>query len=650
MDFLSGGGELGALMRSHDWTRTPLGAVESWPQSLRTTVSIMLNSKYPMFIAWGPELIFLYNDGYRPIFGAKHPAALGRPFADVWAEIWDDIVPLVRRALSGDATWSDDFGLFMERSGYLEEVYFTFSYSAIRDETGGIGGMFCACTETTGKVLGERRLRCLRDLATAAAEAKTVKEAESLCFDVLRDNPADIPFALLYRLQGEAGGWLVDSANIPPGVAAAPRNLKDEDDVWGLGRVARGQPVIMENLPSRFAEAPRSYWNDAVQTALILPIYDRGKIDTVEASDALVLGVNPRRELDDSYRTFLNLVANNVAIAIANARREEFELALAKSEAEFRTLADNIHQFAWMTDASGWIYWYNKRWFDFTGTTLEQMQGWGWRRVHHPDHVDRVVEKISHCFETGEAWEDTFPLRGKDGEYRWFLSRALPIRDNRGQVVRWFGTNTDITERLVAEEHRNLLTDELNHRVKNTLATVQSIVAHALRRSSVETDLRDAIESRLVALARSHDLLTRGNWESASLRDVILEAVAPFRNRGGKSRRFRLRGPEIRLRPKSALALGMAFHELATNAAKYGALSNESGSVRIAWTAGEGHLRLRCTERGGPSVAPPTRKGFGSRLIERGLARELDGTVSLTHAPRGVVCEIAMPEPLGASE
>lgn len=655
-EFLTGGDMMGALTRSHDWSRSPLGAVETWPQSLRTAVSIMLNSKHPMFIAWGQDLTFLYNDGYRPILGQKHPAALGRRFADIWAEIWDDILPLIERALAGDATWSDDLELHMDRRGYLEETYFTFSYSAIRDESGGIGGMFCACTETTGKVLSERRLRCLRDLATVAAETKTNVQIETSCFDVLGDYSTDIPYALMYRFEGNAGARLVASVNIEAGSPAAPKTIGPEaEDTWALQRVSRGDAVTIENLPALLENAPRSRWDDPVRQALVLPVYDRGRGDKVAPKDLLVLGVSPRRELDEHYRSFLNLVANNVSIAIRNARREEFEIALAKSEAEFRTLADNIHQFAWMTDASGWIYWYNKRWYDYTGTTLEQMQGWGWSDVHHPDHLDRVVEKVSQCFETGEPWEDTFPLRAKDGTYRWFLSRALPIRNDQGQVVRWLGTNTDITERLLAEEHRKLLIDELNHRVKNTLVTVQSIVAQVLRSAAAEEETRDAIDSRLVALSCSHDLLTRENWESAGLRDVVFEALAPFRtNRNEKNRettkRFDIRGPALRLPPKTALALGMAFHELLTNAVKYGALSNENGTISIAWTVREGVLRLRWTEKDGPPVAAPIRKGFGSRLIERGLARDLDGTVSLRFDPTGVVCEIELAATAGEIE
>ncbi|GEO39514.1 hypothetical protein SAE02_36620 [Skermanella aerolata] len=157
--FLSGGGVMGALMRSYDWADSPLGHPEAWPQSLRTVVSLLLNSKFPMFIAWGPDLAFLYNDAYLPIFGAKHPRALGQPFAEIWSEIWTEISPLVDRALAGEATFHKDLPLVMLRNGYPEETWFTFSYSPVRDESGGVAGMFCACSETTGQVEGERRLR-----------------------------------------------------------------------------------------------------------------------------------------------------------------------------------------------------------------------------------------------------------------------------------------------------------------------------------------------------------------------------------------------------------------------------------------------------------------------------------------------------------
>ncbi|MGB6175424.1 MAG: HWE histidine kinase domain-containing protein, partial [Methylocella sp.] len=291
------------------------------------------------------------------------------------------------------------------------------------------------------------------------------------------------------------------------------------------------------------------------------------------------------------------------------------------------------------TDATGWIYWYNQRWFDYTGTTLQEMEGWGWQKVHHPDHVDRVVRKLRHSFDTGEPWEDTFPLRSKDGEYRWFLSRALPIRDEHDRIQHWFGTNTDITERLRAEGQRTILVNELNHRVKNTLATVQAIAAQTLRNANVDSSVRDTFESRLVALSNAHSILTQESWETAEIHDVMARALEPHAGR----ERLTVHGPSIRLSPKAAIAIAMGMHELATNAVKYGALSNRTGQVAVTWKVDgpkPGTLHLQWKESGGPTVKPPSRKGFGSRLIERNLVYDLNGTAKIDYQPEGIVCTI----------
>ena len=158
LQFLSDGGEAGALMRSLDWSLSPLGSPSDWPQSLRSVVGLMLGSKFPMFVAWGSELGFLYNDAYAVILGAKHPAAMGRKFEDIWSEIWSDVGPLALRALNGEATWLEDLPLVMNRKGFDEQTWFTFSYSPVRDEQGEIAGMFCAVAETTEKIVAERRL------------------------------------------------------------------------------------------------------------------------------------------------------------------------------------------------------------------------------------------------------------------------------------------------------------------------------------------------------------------------------------------------------------------------------------------------------------------------------------------------------------
>jgi PAS domain S-box-containing protein len=190
------------------------------------------------------------------------------------------------------------------------------------------------------------------------------------------------------------------------------------------------------------------------------------------------------------------------AIEFAVARFR-LEAQVRAGEERFRTLADNMSQFAWMADQKGWIFWYNQRWFDYTGTTLEEMQGWGWQKVHHPDHVQRVVDKIARCFATGEEWEDTFPLRAKDGSYRWFLSRAVPIRNADGRVERWFGTNTDITEQRRVEEalrQSNELTEaKVQTRTQQLAETLAAVQSEAQVRKQAEQQLR-VLSARLLRL------------------------------------------------------------------------------------------------------------------------------------------------------
>ena len=326
-------------------------------------------------------------------------------------------------------------------------------------------------------------------------------------------------------------------------------------------------------------------------------------------------------------------------------RRLDAEAALREGDINFHLLADSIPQLAWMAQPDGWIFWYNKRWYDYTGTTFADMEGSGWRRVHHPDHVDRVVARVQRSWETGTPWEDTFPIKRHDGEYRWFLSRALPVRDDKGRVVRWFGTNTDITELREADERQKLLVDELNHRVKNTLAAVQSLARQSARNPASIDDFMQRFEPRLLALSRTHNLMARDKWQGANLTAVVSETLAPFAQ--GAPGRVEVFGPAVWLGPTAAVTLAMAMHELATNAAKYGSLSVPQGRVSVTWNHDLGGgtqpaIDLLWEETNGPHVAPLKNRGFGSRLIEQGVQSELNGEVRLELAGTGARCTMRL--------
>jgi len=264
------------------------------------------------------------------------------------------------------------------------------------------------------------------------------------------------------------------------------------------------------------------------------------------------------------------------------------------------------------------------------------------------DPSDRAQDEIAAAF-AGKQDCAELRYRRKDGSTFCATIFISPVKDKAGKTYEHFISLVDTTKHELARRHAAMLIDELNHRVKNTLATVQSIVIQAMRNSSDPEVVRESIETRLAALSRSHDLLGREKWEGAGLLDLVCESIAPFRAIEGRRERFGIDGDNIRLSPKAALALGIAFNELATNAVKYGALSNESGTISIDWMldqkAGARWLRLHWREKGGPPVTPPTRKGFGSRVIEQGLAHELDGRVELDYQPGGIVCTIDVPAP-----
>lgn len=329
---LAGGGEMGALMREKDWSRTPLGPVESWPQSLCTSVSICLNSSYALLIWWGPELLMLYNDAYREIIAAKHPAALGQPARECWKEIWHIVGPMLEHVLStGEATLADDLLLMLERHGYAEECYFTFCYSAIRDESGSVGGVFAPVLETTDKVIGARRTATLRDLGVRALGQQQTSQAMASTADVLAGNLADAPFWLIYLLEGDRA-TLAGAAGITGGSPAAPCSLPLTDDVWPLSAVAAtASPCHVKGLEAKFGRVPTGAWSIQPDVAMALPIMTPGK---QTPAGVLVAAISPHRLLNESYRTFLQLVAQQVGAVLAEAGAREAERQRMEALAE----------------------------------------------------------------------------------------------------------------------------------------------------------------------------------------------------------------------------------------------------------------------------------------------------------------------------
>ena len=300
-------------------------------------------------------------------------------------------------------------------------------------------------------------------------------------------------------------------------------------------------------------------------------------------------------------------------------------------------------------EAENPIIFANDSFLELTGFDREEVLGASFKSLMTRGAGSEAMAEIETAF-AGRA--DSAPeicYRRKDGNNFWASLFISPVCDEAGAVVQHFISFVDHTAQREKQTHCEMLIDELNHRVKNTLSTVQSIVRQALRGATDPEEIRESIESRIFTLSRSHDLLTHRNWEGAGLRDLIHAALEPFGVANGRTERFRIEGANIRLLPKATLALGIAFHELAVNAVKYGAFSTDAGTIAVAWHTevlpGGERLILIWREQGGPVVVPPVRKGFGSQVIERGLAHELEGDVHLEYPPEGVVCTIDIPVP-----
>jgi signal transduction histidine kinase/FixJ family two-component response regulator len=346
--FLSGGGEMGAQVRDKDWSETPLGAIDDWPQSLRTSVSTCLNSRFAILIWWGPELVMLYNDAYRQILGAKHPAALGMAGRDCWPEVWPIIGPMLEGVTErGEATWSDDLLLLLERHGYPEECYFTFSYSPIRDESGGIGGIFTPVHETTARVIGQRRLETLERLGNISLKGKRVDETCHLAAQAISFNNADVPFAAIYPVDAAgAQANLVAHCGIGVGTTATPASISLRDGAYSeLGAAAR--TGRLEVLPNRDLSLPGGAWPVPPSAIILQPVLAPNQKAT---KGLLITGQNPRKQLDRDYRVFLELLAQQLGHAIAEAEafeqeRQRAETLAALDRAKTAFFSNVSHEF-----------------------------------------------------------------------------------------------------------------------------------------------------------------------------------------------------------------------------------------------------------------------------------------------------------------
>ena len=322
-DALRGAGVVGEDLLAVDWAQTPLDSPGSWPSSLRTMVRVVLSSRFAMWMAWGPELTFFCNDAYRrETLGDKYPWALGRPASEVWAEIWSDIGPRIEQVLrTGEATFDQSLLLFLERSGYEEESYHTFSYSPVYDDSGAIAGMLCVVTEETERVIGERRIATLRDLNSVSTAAVDEHEFLEASAKQLAGNPRSLPFLCIYTFDGDRSALLNATTGVTPGEPVAPKliDLGAGRQVWPASELAAGGSdwVTVDDLQGRFPWVPTGAWDTPPEQAVVVPLPGATGAKPV---GFVVVGVNKHRPVDDVYRGFIGTIAQRLGAGVTNAR------------------------------------------------------------------------------------------------------------------------------------------------------------------------------------------------------------------------------------------------------------------------------------------------------------------------------------------
>ncbi|GAA3694431.1 hypothetical protein GCM10022268_01530 [Sphingomonas cynarae] len=399
-------------------------------------------------------------------------------------------------------------------------------------------------------------------------------------------------------------------------------------------------PLVTGPTSVRFyAGAPmRATDGSVLGTVCVLDTVPRAGLTPLQHQGLMVLARAAMGRLDDRR------VAREQGVAAAQSRR-----ALEESDLRFRTLADTMPQMVWSTRADGFHDYYNARWYEFTGTPPGSTDGEGWNDVFHPDDRERSWTVWRRSLETGDPYEIEYRLRHFDGTYRWVLGRALAIRDDGGTITRWFGTCTDIHEQKLALEEREIISQELAHRIKNIFAVIAGLIQFTARNrpefAPIATDLRQ----RITALGRAHDFVrphsaqSRPSARQDSLAGLLADLFEPYQQ--GDGLRIVTEGADMLIDDRSATPLALLFHELATNATKYGALSAQDGQVTVRIDQDGDDVTLCWTETGGPAVTEPASgmSGFGSQLIELSAVRQLGGRVTREWRPEGLDVAIRVP-------
>jgi PAS domain S-box-containing protein len=612
-------GEMAALVRGKDWSKTPLGPADAWPPSLTLTVNLMLASGFPMAVRWGPQFVMIYNDGYRPILGDKHPRGLGVPFREAWPEVQPTLGPLHAAILAGEsgAFFAEDLLLKIQRRGAeWENARFTVSYSPIPDDTAptGIGGVLITAVETTDRVRTEESLRASEERFAGIFRQTSVGIVQCDLegrFLMVNNRYCEITG----RAEAELASLRVADITHPADRRKTAEHLQR--------LVLDGAPFVVEKR------------------------YLRPDGSQVWVTNNVAL----TRTIDGKPENFIAIVQD-----VTDSKGAQD--ALREREADLQLVLDSATDGVYCIDTEGVTTMCNAAFLRMLGfENLEDAVGRKLHDVIHHTHPDGSHYPKEECpiYRTakggGSAHVDHELFYRQDGSsfpVEYWVNPILRGETLQGAVC----TFIDITERRRAQEQQSLLLRELNHRVKNLFAVTGGMISLSARTAKSSKELATSIRGRLSALALAHEIILPHGTDavtadrSSRLDELVRKILSPYVDAedGAQHDRFGMDGPAVAMGARAVTSFALILHELATNAAKYGALSVATGRIRIEWSELNGTLFLKWSEHGGPAIAgPPSIKGFGTVLSDHSVRGQFDGTLSYTWLEAGLVVELSLP-------
>ncbi|MFE8645982.1 ATP-binding protein [Sphingomonas sp. NCPPB 2930] len=494
-DIFVGQGEMADLMRRHDWAASPLGPPERWPESLKVALRLMLSSRFEMWLGWGPDVAFFYNDAYRPTLGNKHPNALAVPTRVLWAEIWESIRERIEAVYQhGTSTWDRALLLLLDRVGYVEETYHTFSYSPLLGDSGKVEGMFCAVTEETDRVISERRLDSLRHLASGLVGADTRARVLEAACGAMDRTTRDMPFSLLYLFDEPGQAHLHCAAGLQAGHRLAPPLLAAHGGPWAPQRLLAGETSFVLPLPPH-DDLPTGAWDKPAAQVLVVALPSRGG---ARPAGFLVAGVNPYRALTDDYAGFMRLMAGQIAAGLTNADALE---ASAAERDRTRMLFRRAPSFMAVLRGPDHV-------FELANESYQRLVGRAdleGRPVREalPEVVGQgLVEQLDEVFRTGEAFQgrnlQVMLAHAPGGplveHHLDFIYQ--PILNDHGLPSGIFVEGYDVTDKMQAQSALRSLNDQLESRIaertRDLAAALDQLRAESQEREAVEDALRQS--------------------------------------------------------------------------------------------------------------------------------------------------------------